>query len=60
VLPMTVVVGTLYRDSPTRVCNAYRLDDQQSLGLALVLIAIATAALWLGQIVAHRTRAASA
>ena len=47
ILPMTGVVGTLYQDSAARVCNAYRLDDQQALGLALVLIAIATAALWL-------------
>lgn len=48
-LPMTAVIGTLYRDSATRVCNAYRLEDQQALGLALVLIALLTAALWLLQ-----------
>ncbi len=50
VLPMTAVVGTLYQESATRVCNAYRLDDQQILGQALVWIAIATAALWLVQV----------
>ncbi|MES3014234.1 MAG: hypothetical protein V4750_10970 [Pseudomonadota bacterium] len=50
VLPMTAVAGTLYAESAARVCNAYRLDDQQGLGLALVVIAIATAALWLAQI----------
>jgi hypothetical protein len=47
VLPMMAVVGTLYQDSATRVCNAYRLDDQQELGLALVLIAVGVAILWL-------------
>ncbi|MEO8155299.1 MAG: hypothetical protein ABI605_19705 [Rhizobacter sp.] len=47
VLPMTGVVGTLYQDSATRLCNAYLLNDQKNLGLALVLIAIVTAALWL-------------
>ena len=56
-LPMSVVVGTLYQDSAARVCNAYRLADQQTLGLALVLIAIATAALWLLQVARRRTRA---
>jgi len=54
-LPMTAVVGTLYQDSAARVCNAYRLDDQQALGLALVMIAIATAALWLLQVATRRT-----
>lgn len=47
VLWMTAVVGVLYQDSAVRVCNAYRLDDQQGLGLALVLIAITTGAIWL-------------
>ena len=54
-LPMTAVVGTLYQDSGARVCNAYRLDDQQTLGLALVLVAIATAALWLLHAATRRT-----
>lgn len=47
VLPMTIVVGTLYQDSPLRLCNAYRLDDQQQLGLALVWSATAVAVVWL-------------
>jgi hypothetical protein len=47
VLPMMVVVGTLFQDSATRVCNAYRLDDQQTLGLALVWIAVGIATLCL-------------
>lgn len=46
ILPMTAVVGILYQNSAVRVCNAYRLDDQQDLGLALVLIAIAIALAW--------------
>ena len=47
VLPMMAVIGSLYRDSATRVCNAYRLDDQQDLGLALVWIAVGVLTLWL-------------
>ena len=46
VLAMTAVVGILYQDAAVRVCNAYRLDDQQNLGLALVLVAIGVAAIW--------------
>lgn len=46
-LPMMAVVGSLYQDAVTRVCNAYRLDDQQDLGLALVWIAAGVLALWL-------------
>lgn len=46
VLAMTAVVGILYQDSAVRVCNAYRLDDQQNLGLALVGVAIGVAAIW--------------
>ncbi len=46
VLWMTAVVGMLYQDSAVRVCNAYRLDDQQDLGLSLVLIAIGIGVIW--------------
>ena len=49
VLPMTAVVGQLYIDSPTRVCNAYLLGDQDRLGQWLVTIAAALAVLWLVQ-----------
>ena len=49
VLPMAVVVGQLYIDSPTRVCNAYLLGDQDRLGQWLVTIAAALAVLWLVQ-----------
>ena len=47
VLPMMAVVGTLYQDSPTRLCSAYLLDDQQRLGAALVWAAVGIAMLWL-------------
>jgi hypothetical protein len=47
VLPMFAVVGTLYQDSTLRVCNAYRLDDQQALGSALHAVAVGIFALWL-------------
>jgi hypothetical protein len=47
VLPMTAIVGTLYQDSPLRLCNAYRLEDQQHLGQGLVWLAIVVAVMWL-------------
>lgn len=47
VLPMTAVVGQLYVDTPTRVCNAYLLDDQALLGRWLVWLAMAIAVVWL-------------
>ena len=46
-LPMMVVIGSLYRDSPLRLCNAYRLDEQQRLGTELIYIAVAGAGCWL-------------
>ena len=48
VLAMTFTVGTLYQDSSLRLCNAYRLDDQQHLGLALMWAAGTVAAIWTG------------
>lgn len=47
ILPMTVVVGTLYQSAPLRLCNAYRLDDQQDLGWSLVCLAVTVAIVWL-------------
>lgn len=47
VLPMTIIVGTLYQDSPLRLCNAYRLDDQQQLGRELIWVAAVVALAWL-------------
>jgi hypothetical protein len=56
VLPMTVIAGTLYQDAPQRLCNAYRLDDQQQLGLALVWAAALVALGWLLQVGRHLGR----
>ena len=47
VLPMLAVVGTLYQDANTRLCNAYLLADQQTLGAALPWIAVGILALWM-------------
>lgn len=47
ILPMAIVVGTLYQDAPLRLCNAYGLDDQRELGWSLVCIGVAIAVIWL-------------
>src|SRR3546814_5520737 len=39
-----------YEGAPARVCNAYRLDEQQFVGAALIWVASALAALWLAQV----------
>ncbi|MBS0291186.1 MAG: hypothetical protein JSS01_01505 [Proteobacteria bacterium] len=46
-LPMMVVVGQLYIDSPLRLCNAYLLDDQERLGRWLIAVAATLAVAWL-------------
>ena len=51
VLPMTAVAGTLYESSPTRVCNAYLLDDQVLLGQLMVWIAAGIALAWLAALI---------
>lgn len=45
-LPMMAITGWLYETSPARVCNAYRLDEQQVLGQLLGWIAAIIAAAW--------------
>lgn len=50
VLPMSVVVGQLYIDSPLRLCNAYLLDDQARLGQWLVGGAAMLAVGWLAKV----------
>ena len=47
VLPMMAVVGSLYVDSPLRLCNAYLLDDQVRLGEWLIGVATVVAVAWL-------------
>lgn len=51
VVPMTIIVGTLYRESTQRYCNAYRLEDQQQLGLVLVGLASLASLVWLTQLI---------
>ena len=46
-LPMMGIAGWLYGDAPVRLCNAYRFDDQQAVGLALSWTAAGIAAAWL-------------
>lgn len=55
-LPMMAIAGTLYLEAPARVCNAYRLDEQQFVGLALIWAASTLAALWLAQVGWRLTR----
>lgn len=57
-LPMMAIAGTLYLEAPARVCNAYRLDEQQFVGLALIWVASALAALWLARVCWRLTRPA--
>ncbi len=59
VLPMWAVVGALYQDSTTRLCNAYLLDDQQTLGTALAVAAAGVLALWLVQLALNQRAAAN-
>src|SRR5690606_36151632 len=60
VLPMTAVVGTLYRDAPVRLCNGYRLDEQELVGTLLVALAIAAAIAWLLDVGVRMHRAENA
>ena len=46
-LPILAVVGTLYQDSPARLCNAYLLEDQQTLGGTMVWLSAGILAAWL-------------
>ena len=55
-LPMMAIVGWLYEDTPLRICNAYRVDEQQWVGLALEAVAAGVAAIWLCRAVWLLTR----
>lgn len=46
-LPMMAIAGWLYETAPVRLCNAYRLDEQQWLGQFLSWAAACIAAIWL-------------
>lgn len=51
-LPMTAMAGSLFIESPLRVCNAYLLDDQVRVGQGLIVACTVVAAAWL----VHATR----
>lgn len=44
---MLLILGWLYKAAPVRVCNYYLLEEQQLLGNALLVIAVAVALAWL-------------
>lgn len=48
-LPMMAIAGWLYEIAPARLCNAYRLDEQQWLGQALTWTATLVGVVWLWQ-----------
>ena len=50
VLPMMAIAGSLYETAPARVCNAYRLDEQQWVGQCLNVVAGCIAAVWLARV----------
>lgn len=50
ILPMMAIAGSLYETAPARVCNAYRLDEQQWVGQCLTIVAGCIAAAWLARV----------
>ncbi|SDD97839.1 hypothetical protein SAMN05216345_12610 [Cupriavidus sp. YR651] len=51
VLPMMAIAGSLYIDTPLRLCNQYRLDEQLRVGQSLIWLAGGVGALWLARAV---------
>ena len=47
VLPMMAIAGSLYIETPQRLCNAYRLDEQLLVGQELMWLAGGLGTLWL-------------
>lgn len=47
VLPMMMVVGWLYIESPVRICNSYLSNDQLRTGKGLLALSIAGSLIWL-------------
>ena len=47
VLPMMMVVGWLYIESPVRICNSYLSNDQLRTGKGLLVLSIAGSLIWL-------------
>jgi hypothetical protein len=56
VLPMMAIAGSLYVQTPLRLCNAYRLDEQVWVGQALTWLAAVLGVLWLARIGWRYTR----
>ncbi len=50
VLPMMAIAGSLYETAPARVCNSYRLDEQQWVGQCLTIASACIAAVWLARV----------
>ncbi|MBB5190421.1 hypothetical protein HNQ50_001143 [Silvimonas terrae] len=53
---MTVTIGLIFQDPTTRLCNYYRLDDQQIAGYGLVLVGVMIVVIWFWQVVAETMR----
>jgi len=49
VLPMMAIAGSLYVDTPLRLCNQYHLDEQFRVGQSLIWIAGTVGTLWLAR-----------
>lgn len=43
---MTVYLGVLFQSLPSRLCNAYRIDDQANAGVGLVLLGAVGGGAW--------------
>ncbi|GGP19353.1 hypothetical protein [Silvimonas iriomotensis] len=54
---MTVTIGLIFQDPAARLCNYYRLDDQQIAGYGLVFVGAMIVAIWFWQVVADTARA---
>lgn len=50
VLPMMAIAGSLYVDTPQRLCNAYRLDEQLWVGQGLIWLAAGLGGIWLTRV----------
>jgi hypothetical protein len=49
VLPMMAIAGSLYVDTPIRLCNQYRLNEQLRVGQSVMWFAGSVGALWLAR-----------
>ena len=56
-LPMTAAAGQIYQDATVRLCNAYLLDDQATLGQGLVVLSALAAVAAIAHIMRRASRA---